>query len=335
MEKISVCGFQVPIKYLSLICLVAQNSALVLLMKYSRSVPGVPYLATVAVVVGEVVKLIVCVFLNFLGGDDWNGLYQKTLGQPIELLKLGLVSFLYVIQNNLLYVAVSNLDAATFQVSYQLKILTTAVMSVLLLSKVLSKGQWASLVILFVGVALVQVSPDAPDKVVVGNPVLGLVVVIISCVSSAFAGVYFEKILKGSSSSIWIRNIQLGLWGTAFGLIAVGLKNGSEIKTGGFFQGFSVIVLMVIGIQAAGGLLVAVVVKYADNILKGFATSISIISSSVLSMICFGFQPSMIWLFGAFMVLCATYLYSLDPAQPIPPPSPVLPLRRTASAERS
>ena len=36
-------------------------------------------------------------------------------------------------------------------------------------------------------------------------------------------------------------------------------------------------------LQAFNGLVIATVVKYADNILKGFATSISIIISSVIS----------------------------------------------------
>lgn len=40
---------------------------------------------------------------------------------------------------------------------------------------------------------------------------IGLVAVLSGCVTSGFSGVYFEKILKGSSTSIWIRNIQLGM----------------------------------------------------------------------------------------------------------------------------
>ena len=36
-------------------------------------------------------------------------------------------------------------------------------------------------------------------------------------------------------------------------------------------------------LQAFGGLVVAAVVKYADNILKGFATSVSIVVSSLVS----------------------------------------------------
>ena len=35
--------------------------------------------------------------------------------------------------------------------------------------------------------------------------------------------------------------------------------------------------------QEPGGLVIGAVVKYADNILKGFATSVSIILSSIIS----------------------------------------------------
>ncbi|MEQ2176822.1 hypothetical protein GOODEAATRI_032159 [Goodea atripinnis] len=43
------------------------------------------------------------------------------------------------------------------QVTYQLKILTTALFSVLMLRKSLSRVQWISLLLLFAGVAIVQV----------------------------------------------------------------------------------------------------------------------------------------------------------------------------------
>lgn len=43
-------------------------------------------------------------------------LRQEILHKPIETLKLAIPSGIYTLQNNLLYVALSNLDAATYQV---------------------------------------------------------------------------------------------------------------------------------------------------------------------------------------------------------------------------
>ncbi len=46
----------------------------------------------------------------------------------------------------------------------------------------------------------------------------------------------------------------------------------------------------------------AVVVKCADNVLKGFASSLSIITSGVLSYVLFDFRPNGLFLVGALLV---------------------------------
>ncbi|KAG8541069.1 hypothetical protein GDO81_029754 [Engystomops pustulosus] len=247
-------------------------------------------------------------------------LYDAVIIQYMDTLKLAVPSLIYTLQNNLQYVAISNLPAATFQVTYQLKILTTALFSVLLLRKSLSRLQWGSLVILFIGVAVVQ-SEQAGGKESVAssgqNYVVGLIAVAVSCLSSGFAGVYFERILKGSSASVWLRNVQLGIFGTALGLLAMWQQDGAAVAERGFFYGYTPLVWCVILNQAFGGLLVAVVVKYADNILKGFATSLSIVVSTAASVHLFGFHVDVPFALGAGLVIGAVYLYSL-PRTPEP-----------------
>jgi hypothetical protein len=128
----------VLIKYAALLLLVGQMVGLVLLMRYSRtSQPeGQPlYLASTAVFIMEVMKLVICcgVIAYQSGGALLSELNNHVIQSPKELLKLSVPSFLYTVQNNLLYLALTNLDAATYQVCYQLKILTTAVFSMVLL----------------------------------------------------------------------------------------------------------------------------------------------------------------------------------------------------------
>lgn len=51
-------------------------------------------------------------------------------------------------------------------------------------------------------------------------------------------------------------------------------------------------------------------VKYADNILKGFATSISIIVSSVFSYLVLNdLIPGGYFIIGTFLVIIATFMY--------------------------
>lgn len=126
---------------------------------------------------------------------------------------------------------------------------------------------------------------------------------------SGLAGVYFEKILKGSDTSVWIRNIQLGIFGIIFGYITMFLSDGTEVKNKGLFFGYTDIVWVAITVQSAGGILVALVIKYSDNIMKGFATSLAIIIACIVSMVLFDFQLTLLFTLGASLVIFAIFIY--------------------------
>lgn len=123
----------------------------------------------------EVVKLFTCLILVRLEEGNFQkfilSLQNSIVKQPMDTLKICVPSLVYIIQNNLLYVSASHLDAATYQVTYQLKILTTAMFAVFILRKKLFSNQWGALVLLVVGVVLVQLAQsDSGETATIDGP---------------------------------------------------------------------------------------------------------------------------------------------------------------------
>lgn len=240
-------------------------------------------------------------------------------------MKLRLMNLL-VFQNNLQYVAASNLVAATFQVTYQMKILTTAAFSVLLLRKKLYSNQWLSLLFLAIGVGVVQIQGGADSQLGVSarastallemNAMKGFLAVVAACFTSGLAGVYFEMVLKNSQTDLWIRNVQLSLFSLLPALAPIIFtQNTSGYDTGnGFisslFDNFGAWAWATVFVQVLGGLVTAMVIKYSDNILKGFATSLSIVISFLASVALFDFKITITFILGSVIVLIATWLYN-------------------------
>ena len=139
-------------------------------MHYSRIAPidsGCRYLPSTAVLLVEIIKLVVSLSIT-----TFEMAKAHPTSSPRELVfllrnslfssdswKLIIPAALYTLQNSLIYVAISNLGAVTFQLIYQLKILTTILFSIGLLGKTISSRQWLALVLLTLGVAIVQTGP--------------------------------------------------------------------------------------------------------------------------------------------------------------------------------
>ena len=101
-----------------------------------------------------------------------------------------------------------------------------------------------------------------------------------------------------------------------FASLAVIWNDYDSVTQGGFFQGYTPVVVVLVLLQAFGGLVVAVAVKYADNILKVFATSISIILSTVCSYWLLNDLGSTgpFFCLGAPLVILATVIYGKFPS---------------------
>uniref|UniRef100_A0A6G1S8L8 UDP-N-acetylglucosamine transporter n=1 Tax=Aceria tosichella TaxID=561515 RepID=A0A6G1S8L8_9ACAR len=317
----------INVRYVSLVCLTLQTTSIIITYSYSRQIPkgSTRYLSSTVVVIAEILKLLFCTAVIFKDSNYNVARLLSTLNREIfnnlgESLKVLVPASLYALQNNLAFYALTNLDPATYQVAYQLKILTTALFSVFVVHKRIRRRQWFALFLLFVGVSLVQMPQDkdsasssSDTSLESKNRFLGLLAVVACCMSSGFSGVYFERLIKfNPHQSLWIRNFQLAMFCLLISIGAMLYQDFSSIMTDGMLQGYSTLTWTVVFLQAFGGLIVAAVVKHADNVLKGFATSISIILSTLLSFLLFdNFNPATNFYYGATIVIVSTIMYSL------------------------
>ncbi|KAF5373663.1 hypothetical protein D9758_000623 [Tetrapyrgos nigripes] len=297
----------VPLKYISLVTLAVQNSMLTIIMHYSRvsTPPSRMYSAATAVLMNEVLKGSISLVIAFWRIESEKGSSPSSC-RPLALAdrarklsrdifstdcwKLSIPAILYVIQNNLQSSALSN--------------------------------GFRSSSFLAVGVAIVQIqsgagnhsssSSDLPTM----NATKGFIAVVAACFTSGLAGVYFEMVLKNSQGDLWVRNVQLSLFSLLPCIAHIVFSHESSPSFGqpgwfsGLFSNFGVWAWSTVLTQVLGGLVTAMVIKYSDNILKGFATSLSIVISFLASVALFDFRLTWTFIIGSAIVLNATWLYN-------------------------
>ena len=274
------------------------------------------YLSSVAVLVVEICKLLICLILLAAQSrgslfDLGTLLHQQIWVERTQTLRLAIPATCYAVQNNLVFVALSHLSAAATQVLYQMKTLSTAICTVLLLSKSFKPAQWASFVVLTVGVVLVQGEDGKSSSTPTGaQAALGVAAALTAAALSGFAGVYLEKVFTSGNASLWMRNVQLCLFTIPWQLLAIAQSDAQAIRRHGWFQGFHASTWLVVAIQVGGALLTAVVIKHAGNVLKTFATVLAILLTIIWSMVLFDFHPTALFGIGALLVAASVFLYA-------------------------
>lgn len=319
-----------------LVLLCFQNSGHALLTRYSRGILKEQYSATEVVFVGEIIKLIFSGYFVLRSTDDADlqlghgpmkllGLIQHS--QPIIVLVV-----LYSVSNVISYFALGRVEASVYTVLSQLKILTTASFSIVLLGRQLSATKWRALMLLIIGCILVA-SPsfnkaadctlhpqehEAEEKKDAFQNILGILAVLSMTLISGYSSVYFEGMLKKADVKIgvWHRNFQLAFCSIIFLYGAIlyeffTMRN-SAMAYPVMFKGWTINAVLITLVQSGGGLLVAATLKFADSILKTLATSGAIFLSAVLGKILLNGQLDIFVALGGFTTIIAIFNYSFD-----------------------
>jgi UDP-sugar transporter A1/2/3 len=250
----------------------------------------------------------------------------QTLSQRLQYLvgtskKMFVLALIYGAMNILSFVSLRNISAGMFTIFAQCKIMTTATFSSIILRRQYSWTKWRALIALMLGVLLfsepIWGDPEKRKTVDGANAFIGTTAVLIEVTMSGFASIYFEKVIKTDplQLNIWERNFQLALGSFPVYIAFIAADGGGEA---GFMGGWSWIALLLALLGAAGGMLVALSIKYGDSILKTLATTGAIILSSLLDHVLLGgpLTPSM--MIAGTQVIVAICNYTFDTTPPIP-----------------
>ncbi|NXN09819.1 S35A4 protein, partial [Indicator maculatus] len=265
---------------------------------------AIPFSSSAVVVLVELTKLLVSLLLLLLAREQLLPAVSWRHVAPFALSAL-----LYAANNNLVVHMQLFMDPSTFQVLSNLKILSTALLYSLLLRRRLSGRQWLGLLLLLAAGVSYSCGglrgPGSPSRTQLHITLQGLLLLSAYCLISGLSAVYTEAILKAQALPLSLQNLFLYFFGVLLNLLGYFWQGAG----GGFLQGFSPWVLLVVLSQALNGLLMSVVMKHSSNITRLFVISCSILANALLSVALFSLQLTLLFFVAVACIGLALHLY--------------------------
>ena len=121
---------------------------------------------------------------------------------------------------------------------------------------------------------------------------------------------------KRPQRNINVQNLYMYLFGILLNAVALFSRESSErVFSLGFFHGYDTLVCIMILNHAFSGIAVSMVMKYADNIVKVYATSVAMLLTTLVSIVLFHFQVTVAFFLGSSVVCVAVFLHSISKRQ--------------------
>lgn len=196
--------------------------------------------------------------------------------------------------------ALHYVSASVFVVVLQLKLVWTALFWRLLLKRQLTTLHYVAMLGIGAGVACVSVKEDAFD--VKEGATLPIVALVVETILSGFATCWTEMTFGKALETMWIRNAQFAV--ISIVLYVVQSERNECVLTP---------TPVALGIGAAGGILVALVLLYAGAIEKTVATNAATACTFIADALLFGASMNLRRLLACLCVLVDCYIFGMLP----------------------
>ena len=246
-------------------------------------------------------------------------------------------SLLYMIGNNLAMAIYEYLPSHIVTMTANLKIVAVMLIAHRFLGQSFSPIQWASSAVILTGVSVIQYNPGKTSQstttasTIVATLLYGLVQAVISGTAGAYCEYLYKTIEKVKGTPEWqrsihVQNLKLYFYGTVFNIFGACIKfmylaTSASSETGDNRPSFHWIQIVVLLCNISGGLVIGIIMKYMDNVVRNIISSLALVTVTLASALVLGNEMTSNFLVGSAIVIVGAQMYiwgrSSGPALPV------------------
>lgn len=200
------------LRLITLLALLLVDGTYSLFRRYSQGILKEAFSTNEVLFVSELYKITFSTYMIMKERGDTTRIPLAHLVHLVQKSsKMLLLAVLYGIMNALSYVALKRIGGGTFVIIAQMKTLTTAIFSSIILERKYSTTKWRALILLVTGVILfvlptISTESEVNTTTTSYDIFIGVIAEIVAVTMSGFASIYFEKVIKGGGEKKPVTN---------------------------------------------------------------------------------------------------------------------------------
>ena len=242
-----------------------------------------------------------------------------------DFLQYAVPGFVFFAQNNLSFLALQHMNSSAFQLLMNTRIVSVAILAVIMLNKRMHALEWTSIVLLMVGAMQYQLSGCGDDGYKIDTMGLCVMAVIVAC--AAGGNVYTQKVMQRKMDQpLMVQNAMLYVWGVIFNgtnwilsAMPSADHHGAPVELFGDVGGVQVFSMVFYAIY---GLSISIILKRFGAITRTFINTAAICFTALIDVLFFGAEITPLELTTFGVIMLAVYLHTVLARNYAPPPPP-------------